>query len=92
MQVIYLIATLKPIEEEQFFKVVGIKRKDINIFRELTIRENIAYNVVEYKEGQNVEIVTKELVERKKRQYKGIVIGGSIIIYIGLINAVKRLV
>jgi superfamily II DNA helicase RecQ len=49
--VVYLTATLKPIEEERFLKVVGIKRKDINIFRELIIRENIAYNVVEYKEG-----------------------------------------
>jgi hypothetical protein len=65
--VVYLIATLKPIEEERFLKVVGIKRKDINIFRELIIRENITYNVVECEEGQNVEIATKELVERKRR-------------------------
>jgi superfamily II DNA helicase RecQ len=91
VQVVYLTATLKPTEEERFLKVVGVKRKDIDIFRESTTRENIAYDVVECEEGQNVETATKELVERKRRQYEGTATGGSIIVYAGSINAVKRL-
>ena len=76
-QVVFLTATLPPIEEPQFFRAIGLERTDVVLFRDVTTRPNIAYSVVEYERTEMREAVQR-IVEEKKRQYP---LPGQIIVY-----------
>ena len=63
----YLTATLLLAEEQRFLQVIGIKREEVGIFRDVTTRPNMQYSVVEFERDEEGEIM-KELVERKRRE------------------------
>jgi superfamily II DNA helicase RecQ len=52
VQMVYLTATLSPHNETEFMNIMRIKADDVHMFRAPTSRPNIAYSVVEYKEGE----------------------------------------
>lgn len=61
----YLLATLPPKNEPEFYEAIGTKEGDVHKFRDSTTRKNVTYSVVEYtKEEEEEEI--KRIVEEKK--------------------------
>jgi hypothetical protein len=42
-QLVYLTATLPPTDEAQFFKVMGLDKRDVTRLWERTIRTNVEY-------------------------------------------------
>lgn len=79
-QVVYLTATMPPAEEKRFLQVMGIKREEMQIMRDVTTRPNIQYSVVEFEKDEEDQIV-KELVQRKKRENP---LPGQVIVGLGL--------
>jgi superfamily II DNA helicase RecQ len=85
--VVYLIATLPPAEEGRFLQVIGIKKEEVQILRDMTTRPNIQYSMVEFEKEEEEEVM-RELVERKKRENPLL---GQVIIYTKSIEQTKRL-
>jgi superfamily II DNA helicase RecQ len=77
-QVVYLTAILLPAEEGRFLQVIGMKKEEVQILRDMTTRPNIQYSVVEFEKEEEEEVV-RELVERKKREN---LLPGQVIVYI----------
>ena len=88
MQLVYLIVMLLLRNKLQFYKIIGLDKRDVVKLRDKIIRKNIQYQVHEYEKEREEEEVQK-LVEEKKKQYLML---GQIIIYYKEINQVKRLV
>jgi superfamily II DNA helicase RecQ len=80
-QLIFLIATMPPYDEEDFFWAMRIPLECIYMFRSLTTRRNIRYQVHEV-EGEIVVEAVCWLAERKLEKYlapsKIVVYGGSV--------------
>ena len=83
VQVIFLTATMRPKDEEEFFGLMGLKESEVMKLREKTARENIVYQVMEYNKKEEIEEV-KGLVDRKLEEYQS----GKIIIYCESIDKV----
>jgi superfamily II DNA helicase RecQ len=86
-QLVYLTATLAPTDEDQFFRMTGIYREAMTMFRTATTRPNIAYQVQRYAVKDEDEQV-RQLVEAKKVQYP---MPGQIIVYCGTVQRTKSL-
>ena len=86
-QVLFLTATLPPSEEAVFFRLMGLSRSDVVMFRDVTTRPNVAYSVVEY-EREDMEREVQRVVEAKKKQYP---LPGQMIVYCKTIAQAKSL-
>jgi superfamily II DNA helicase RecQ len=81
-QMVYLTATLRPSEEQQFIEVMGLPAKRAcQWFRGSTTRKNIGYRVHGYETSEEEKEVVK-LVEALKRKYP---LPGQIIVYCGTV-------
>jgi superfamily II DNA helicase RecQ len=93
VQLVFLTATLAPRDEEEFYRVLGLRGQHTRMFRSRTTRKNIAYRVmlVRAEEGEEQEReedqVVCETVERWMRQKES----GKVIIYGGSIERVERI-
>jgi superfamily II DNA helicase RecQ len=68
-QIVYLTATLRPREEQQFIKAMGLPPKEqCEWFRGQTTRKNIQYQVLGYNAEEEEQAVVR-LVKRLKRRY-----------------------
>src|SRR5450432_4675332 len=80
-QLIFLIATMPPHDEEDFFQAMRIPLECIHMFRSPTTRRNIRYQVHKV-EGETVVEAVYRLAERKLEKYpapsKIVVYGGSV--------------
>lgn len=76
IQVVFLTATMRPKDEEEFFKVMGMVEGEIKVIREKTSRKNIEYSVMEYSRKEEIEEVRK-VVESKLKEYET----GKLIVY-----------
>ena len=83
----YLTATMLPAEEGRFLQVIGMKRGELQILRDMTTRPNIQYSVVEFEKGEEDDIV-RELVQRKKIENP---VPGQVVVYTRNIEQTKRL-
>lgn len=83
---VFLIATLPPIDESRFFDVVGLEKEVTTVIRELTRRTNIAYRVLEYERGTLEETLEKLVKERVVVEGEG-----KIVIYCKSIAETKRI-
>jgi superfamily II DNA helicase RecQ len=86
-QMIYLTATLPPDEEEAFFHSSGLDRREVLLLRDSTVRENVAYRVLEYAQKDEDQEV-KTLVQQKLQQYPS---PGQIVLYCRSIKQCRRL-
>jgi superfamily II DNA helicase RecQ len=89
-QMVMLIATLPPSEEDELFRRMHFERDQVKIFRARTTRSNVAYQVIGIDKAlkkQEVEAVVVNKARQKMRQYKS----GKIIIYSNLVAKVKTL-
>jgi RecQ family ATP-dependent DNA helicase len=81
VQMVYLTATLRPSEEQEFMRIMKVQIPPKQLFRGCTSRPNIAYSVVEC-EAEAEMTAIQELVEQKLEQYptpaKIIIYGSSI--------------
>ena len=76
IQVVFLIATIRPKDEVDFLRVIGLREEEVIILREKTTRRNIEYKVKEYdKKDELIEV--KTMVERKLVEHRS----GKLIIY-----------
>ena len=57
----YLTAIMLLAEEGRFLQIIGIRRGELQILRDITTRPNIQYSVVEFKKEEEDEIM-RELV------------------------------
>ena len=87
-QMIYLTATMRPQEEEQFVQLMGLPPKEqCQWFRGVTARTNIQYRIVSYDEKDEERAVGR-LVERLKAKYPP---PGQIIVYCDTVAKTERL-
>lgn len=86
VQMIYLTATLRPADQEEFFSIV--KAQDVKIIRGPTTRPNIRYSVFEH--DVDVEEITaiRDLVEQKLQEYPA---PAKIIIYGSKIETIEEI-
>jgi superfamily II DNA helicase RecQ len=82
-----LTATLAPADEDQFFRITGIRCDAVVMFRASTTRPNITYQVQRYIIEEEEEQL-RRLVEAKKAQYP---MPGQIIVYCGTVKRTKSL-
>ena len=76
IQVVFLTATMRPKDEVDFLRVIGLREEEVIILREKTTRRNIEYKVKEYdKKDELIEV--KTMVERKLVEHRS----GKLIIY-----------
>jgi superfamily II DNA helicase RecQ len=78
-QMVYLTATLKPSEEDEFGRLMGLATDQGLWFRAPTRRKNVEYRVVATT-AEGEEDCIRQLVEAKKREYAG---RGQIVVYCG---------
>jgi superfamily II DNA helicase RecQ len=79
-QMVYLTATLRPREEQQFIEAMGLPpKKQCEWFRGQTTRKNIQYWVHAYKAEEEQQAAV-DLVEGLKRKYP---LPGQVIVYCG---------
>jgi superfamily II DNA helicase RecQ len=79
-QMVYLTATLRPREEQQFIDAMGLPpKKQCEWFRGQTTRKNIQYRVHAYDIKDELQ-AAGDLVQRLKRKYP---LPGQIIVYCG---------
>ena len=79
-QMVYLTATLRPREEQQFIDAMGLPpKKQCEWFRGQTTRKNIQYRVHAY-DIEDEQQAAGDLVQRLKRKYP---LPGQIIVYCG---------
>ncbi len=87
-QLVYLIATLPPQEEEGFIQLMGLPAKqDCFWFRGETTRRNIAYRVLAYQDSTEEEAALTRLVAEKREQYP---LPGQIIVYCDTVSKAER--
>src|SRR6185312_11912204 len=87
-QLINLTATLKPADEEKWFRVMGLPMEKVLKVRDVTTRRNIRYGVRLYRGDEDEDEQIRELVERKRRQYP---LPDQIIVYCGEIDRTKKI-
>jgi superfamily II DNA/RNA helicase len=88
VQMIYLTATLAPVDMPEFMEVIKVEIPEDNIFRGSTSRRNIAYSVVEH-EGDVEEVqAVRGLVAQKLEEYPA---PAKVIIYCSSIVGIKEL-
>jgi superfamily II DNA helicase RecQ len=68
-QLVYLTATLKPTDEEAWFRVIGLPMEKVLMVRDVTTRRNIRYYVQPYRNGEDEDEQIRELVQQKCREY-----------------------
>lgn len=85
VQVACLTATLPPQKEDQFLEAMDMRVHGLQVLRDITVRSNIAYSVVQYDAEEEVQVL-RELVEQKKRQYPA---SDKIVIYCRTVDQVK---
>lgn len=89
-QLVYLTATMRPRDEGEFIRLMGLPPKEkCQWFRGATARKNVEYQVRLFnrKEEEEDEVVRK-LVEEKKRQYA---MPGQIVVYCDMVEKAGRL-
>jgi superfamily II DNA helicase RecQ len=87
-QMVYLTATLRPSEEEQFIGLMGLPGKEqCQWFRGVTSRSNIQYQIQAYDMEEEEEAV-RTLVEELKREYPP---PGQVIVYCDTVQKTVRL-
>ena len=87
-QMVYLTATLRPSEEEQFIDLMGLPGKEqCQWFRGVTSRSNIQYQIHAYDMEKEEEAV-RELVEQLKERYPP---PGQVIVYCDTVKKTERL-
>ncbi|KAK4221164.1 P-loop containing nucleoside triphosphate hydrolase protein [Podospora fimiseda] len=78
-QLVYLTATLRPSDEAEFGRLVGLPREGVRWFRGTTTRRNVQYQIRRYKtEEESEEDALAALAEEKKQKYGK---QGQIIVY-----------
>ncbi|KAF2174793.1 P-loop containing nucleoside triphosphate hydrolase protein [Zopfia rhizophila CBS 207.26] len=86
-QLVYLTATMRPKEEGEFIRLMGLPPKEMcQWFRGVTTRKNVEYQVQMYNREEEDEVLSK-LVEEKKRQYP---MPGQIIVYCDMVEKAVR--
>jgi len=88
VQMVYLTATLRPSEEQEFMQIMKVQIPPKQKFRAPTTRPNIAYSVVEHKEGVDEMTSIQELVSQKLQQYPA---PAKIIIYSSSIDTIEEI-
>jgi superfamily II DNA helicase RecQ len=89
-QIVMLIATLPPSEEEELFRRMHFNSEQVKMFRALTARTNVAYRVVKVGQRvkkQEVEATVLAMVRRKLRKY----MAGKVVVYGNSVPKVKAL-
>jgi superfamily II DNA helicase RecQ len=87
-QLVYLTATLRPADEAEFGRLVGLPADGARWFRSATTRTNVRYQVRRYKTpDETEEVVLAALVEEKKEQYGR---KGQIIVYCDTVKKTVR--
>lgn len=87
-QMVYLTATLRPSEEEQFIQLMGLPAKvQCQWFGGVTARSNIQYRIQAYNVEEEEEAVLA-LVETLKEKYPP---PGQIIVYCDTVGKTERL-
>jgi superfamily II DNA helicase RecQ len=87
-QLVYLTATMRPRDEAEFIRLMGLPAKEkCHWFRGVTTRKNVEYQIRLYNREEEEEVV-KKLVEEKKRQYS---MPGQIIVYCGEVEKTVKL-
>lgn len=87
-QLVYLTATLKPTDEEAWFRTMGLPMEKVLMVRDVTTRRNIRYYVQPYRDGEDEDEQIRELVRQKCREYP---LPGQIIVYCGSVERTKRM-
>jgi hypothetical protein len=88
VQMMYLTATLAPVDMPEFMEVIKVQIPADNIFRDSTSRRNIAYSVVEHEGDIEEAQAVRDLVAQKLEEYPA---PAKIIIYGSSIEAIKEL-
>jgi len=57
---------LPPPKEDQFLEAIDMRVHGLQVLRDITVRPNIAYSVVQYDAEEEVQVL-REVVEQKKR-------------------------
>ncbi|KAL8300987.1 hypothetical protein RB593_003818 [Gaeumannomyces tritici] len=88
-QLVYLTATLRPADEAEFGRLVGLPpRKGTRWFRAATTRANVAYRVVRFDAArEEEEDVVAALVEKRKKELGA---KGRIIVYCDTVKKTVR--
>lgn len=87
-QLVYLTATLKPADEEIWFRVMGLPMEKVLTVRDVTTRRNIRYRVRLYHDDEDEDEQIRQLVQRKRRQYP---LPNQIIVYCGTVDRTKKI-
>jgi len=88
VQMVYLTATLRPSEEQEFMEIMKVQIPPKQIFRAPTTRPNIAYSVAEHPAETEETTFVQELVAQKLQQYPA---PAKIIIYSSSINSIEEI-
>ncbi|OBT40744.1 hypothetical protein VE00_09795 [Pseudogymnoascus sp. WSF 3629] len=88
VQMMYLTATLAPVDMPEFMEVIKVQILADNIFRDSTSWRNIAYSVVEHEGDIEETQAVRDLVAWKLEEYLA---PAKIIIYSSSIEAIKEL-
>ena len=88
MQVVFLTATLSPVDVSRFYHIMGLEGRYVRLFRERITRRNVIYRVYKAAGGCKVEdqAVCRAVQEGLLRDESG-----KIIVYGGQIERVERL-
>ena len=84
----YLTATLKPIDEEAWFRAMGLPMEKVLMVRDVTTRRNTRYYVWLYRGDEDENGQIRELVKHKCQEYP---LPGQIIVYYGAMERTKRM-
>jgi len=88
-QMVYLTATLRPREEGEFIRLMGLPAKEqCQWFRGVTARSNVQYQVQAYDVDDEEEAV-QAVVEGLKEKYP---LPGQVIVYCSMVEQAKRMV
>ena len=88
VQMVYLTATLRPSEEQEFMEIMKVQIPPKQIFRAPTTRPNIAYSVAEHPAETEETTFVQVLVAQKLQQYPA---PAKIIIYSSSINSIEEI-
>ena len=86
-QLVYLTATLKPTDEDRFFRIAGIDPQQVVMVRSTTTRPNIQYRVGRF-DSDNTHNAVAALVHEKRQQYP---LPRQIIVYCRSVTETKEL-
>ncbi len=88
IQMVFLTATLSPMDEGRFFEIMSVRACDVRVFRGVTTRKNVKYSVQTYRNWNKADEEVQQLVQQKLEEYGA---GCKIIIYCGEIERGKEL-